>query len=322
MRRNLWNNGFWHPSAIADKSDKAVQTGHSDRTGVGTVDRHISPCEPARQTTKGAAANGALCNRSSFLKRDRRLCQRGRSPMTLTRSKSSPQPPSDVWSSFAAYAKGIINSAEWAEAKRQADLTRQDQRTPIQQPIDDCRSLGAVSASIKLRQKFAPRRDQCSPERKERRDQRRTLGADGTMPDHVRRRYTEGERAVQRIIAGEVLRKGYCDLYIDEIGRRAGVARTTVQNAIRQGIACGHITRTPQRISATKNAPNIIRIVSREWLTWLTRGPAMFIRVREGTEVGLTRPNPNGFLSATKSQSQTQKPVPADRQDRIRAESG
>ena len=37
------------------------------------------------------------------------------------------------------------------------------------------------------------------------------------MPDTLRHHYTEGQRAVLCIIAGEVKHHGYCDLPIDKI---------------------------------------------------------------------------------------------------------
>ena len=53
------------------------------------------------------------------------------------------------------------------------------------------------------------------------------------MPDDIRCHYTEGERAVLCVVAGEVKRQGISDLSIDEIAARAGVSRTTAQNALR-----------------------------------------------------------------------------------------
>jgi hypothetical protein len=181
----------------------------------------------------------------------------------------------------------------------------------------DCRPVAATAAV----RKFAPRRYQCLPDRKAKRDRRRTLARDGFMPDHLRDRYTEGEAAVHRIIAGEIMRKGYCDLFIDEMAKRAGVRRTTVQNALRQGIACGHISRKPQRISATKNRPNIIRIISRDWLEWLKRGRVLFTRI-VGNGVGLKTPTSSKFSSTTKSQVYPPKAFQGERQHGIRAESG
>jgi hypothetical protein len=40
---------------------------------------------------------------------------------------------------------------------------------------------------------------------------------------------------VMRIVGDECRAKGFCDLHIDAIAARAGVHRTTVQNALREG---------------------------------------------------------------------------------------
>ena len=46
------------------------------------------------------------------------------------------------------------------------------------------------------------------------------LGGSSALPDTLRHHYTEGERAVLFIVAGEVKRHGICDLPIDEIADR------------------------------------------------------------------------------------------------------
>lgn len=54
---------------------------------------------------------------------------------------------------------------------------------------------------------------------------KRMLGGSSAMLDTMRHFYTEGERAVGCVVAGEVKRRGYCDLSIGELADRAGVAR-------------------------------------------------------------------------------------------------
>jgi hypothetical protein len=118
-----------------------------------------------------------------------------------------------------------------------------------------------------------PRKPQRSPDRKASRERRRILGGSNDMPPNVRKDYTEGERAVLTIIAGEVKHHGVCDLPIDKIAALAGCCRTTVQNALHAARRNGHlkITDRPQR--HRKNLPNLVEIISREWRAWIRRGP-------------------------------------------------
>jgi hypothetical protein len=75
-----------------------------------------------------------------------------------------------------------------------------------------------------------------------------------------------------RIVTDEVREKGHCDRTIAEISARAGVCRTTAQNAIRAAAAMGLLTAQERRRQGQKNLPNVVRIVSREWLQWIKRG--------------------------------------------------
>lgn len=125
--------------------------------------------------------------------------------------------------------------------------------------------------------RFAPRpcRKRLTDEdRTKRRQRKRMLGGSSAMPPTLRHHYTEGERAVLCIVAGEVKRQGVCDLSIDEIGDRAGVGRTTVQNALHQARLLGHvqIKERPQR--GAKHLTNIVRVIAAEWLAWNKHGPA------------------------------------------------
>jgi hypothetical protein len=122
--------------------------------------------------------------------------------------------------------------------------------------------------------RFSPRRHPCSPDRQAARERRRMLGGSGVMPHNLRANYTEGERAVLCVVAGEVKHHGSCDLAIDTIARRAGVCRTTVQTAMHEARRLGHlkITERPQR--GHKSLTNVLEIISPEWRAWIKRGPA------------------------------------------------
>jgi hypothetical protein len=115
-----------------------------------------------------------------------------------------------------------------------------------------------------------PRRLQRPPSRPVAVARRRQLARSGVMPPAMAARFTEGELAALRIVADEVRARGFCGLVLDAIAARAGVSRTTVQNGLRAAVAAGFVTVTRRRIPGDlKNLPNVVRIVSPEWLAWL-----------------------------------------------------
>jgi hypothetical protein len=46
-----------------------------------------------------------------------------------------------------------------------------------------------------------------------------------------------------------------------------------VQNAVAQVIRQGHLAREERPQRGRKNLPNILRMISAEWLTWIKRDP-------------------------------------------------
>jgi hypothetical protein len=84
------------------------------------------------------------------------------------------------------------------------------------------------------------------------------LGGSSALPHNLRHHYTEGQRSVLCIVAGEVKRHGICDFPIDKIAALAGVCRTTVQTALHAARRLGHIT-----------IPNARNRAARICLTWL-----------------------------------------------------
>ena len=103
------------------------------------------------------------------------------------------------------------------------------------------------------------------------------------MPPNLRCHYTEGQRAVACILAGEVKHHGLCDLAIDKIAALAGVSRTTVQTTLHEARRLGHIKVTERPQPGRKNLTNVVHIVSAEWLTWIKRGPSAHRPVRTGS---------------------------------------
>jgi hypothetical protein len=127
--------------------------------------------------------------------------------------------------------------------------------------------------------RFMPRQRQRSPDRKASRDRRRILGGSSALPDDLRQYYTEGQRAVLCIIAGEIKHKGICDLPIDKMAAVAGVCRTTVQTTLHEARRLGHIKITERPMPGRKHLPNLIEITSPKWRAWIKRAPSAARRI-------------------------------------------
>src|SRR4051812_5531770 len=116
---------------------------------------------------------------------------------------------------------------------------------------------------------FPPRRPQRAPMRAVAIARRRYLAASGPMPPALASRFTTGELAVLRIVSDEFRAGGQCAQCIDAIAARAGVCRRLAQNAIRQAARLGLLTIQERRREGQKNLPNIVRVISREWIAWM-----------------------------------------------------
>lgn len=124
-----------------------------------------------------------------------------------------------------------------------------------------------------------PRQRARSPDRQASRDRRRRLGGSSVLPDTLRHHYTEGQRAVLCIIAGEVKHRGACDLPIEKIAALSGVCRTTVQTTLHEARRLGHLKITERPMRGRKSLTNIVHIVSPEWKAWIKRGPTVHRRI-------------------------------------------
>jgi hypothetical protein len=145
-----------------------------------------------------------------------------------------------------------------------------ERRRPLRHTALSAKPAGRFAGRLSSR--FTPRQRQRSPDRKASRDRRRMLGGSGVH-------YTEGQRSVLCIIAGEVKRCGVCDLPIDKIAALAGVCRTTVQTTLHEARRLGHIKITERPRPPLKNLPNLVEIISPEWRAWIRRGPSAASRI-------------------------------------------
>jgi DNA-binding CsgD family transcriptional regulator len=123
-------------------------------------------------------------------------------------------------------------------------------------------------------------------------ERRRRIAYSGPLPSHLAQSFTPAEVAVLRIIADEHRDRGECDRSIDEIAARAGACRRTVQNALRHAERLGLISITERRQKGARNLPNVVRIVSREWLAWIEHGR----KARDRSGIGYKMVHPTDTL--------------------------
>src|SRR4051794_16028502 len=128
----------------------------------------------------------------------------------------------------------------------------------------------AVPAARKPPQRRLGSRPRSSPASMER---RRRWAASGALPPALASRFTLAEQAVLAVIAAEHRKRGDCRLTNKEIADVAGVSITTVKNALRAARALKNLlTVEERRLTAFRNASNVVRITSPEWRMWLRLG--------------------------------------------------
>src|SRR4051794_926779 len=150
---------------------------------------------------------------------------------------------------WRAYAAGQVSEAQASE---------------LSELIESRRALPAAQKPLPRRIHVGSRpRTPASLER------RRRWAASGALPPALASRFTTAETAVLAVIAAEALKHGRCTLVLDHIAALAGVSRTTVKNALREAQRHGLVRIEEQRVSAWRNAPNVVTITSREWSAWL-----------------------------------------------------
>jgi hypothetical protein len=117
--------------------------------------------------------------------------------------------------------------------------------------------------------KAAQRRTGARPRSAASLERRRSWAASGRLPPALAARFTLAEQAVLAVLAVEVTKHGACTLVLDQLAALAGVCRSSARNALRQARALGLILIKERRLSAWRSLPNLITILSPEWLTWM-----------------------------------------------------
>jgi hypothetical protein len=141
-------------------------------------------------------------------------------------------------------------------------LVGDDEAQSLAEMIEARRALLAVQKPIQRHFGSRPR----SPASMER---RRRWAASGALPPALASRFTLAEQAVLAVVAAEHRKCGDCRLTNKETADVAGVCITTVKNALRVGRVLNILSIEDRRLTAFRNAPNVVRIVSPEWRAWL-----------------------------------------------------
>jgi hypothetical protein len=175
---------------------------------------------------------------------------------------------SDVW---RAQLAGWITEDEAAELDA---LLRAQQAAISREPPRPTQIVAKLTGGkSKLALGWPRRRPQRMPDREKSRERARMLGGSSSLPPKVRAKYTLCEQAVLAIVGCEVKQRGRCDLAVGAIAAKAGVCVRTVQNAVAEAIRQRHLAREERGLPGRKNDTNVLRITSKEWLTWIQHAP-------------------------------------------------
>src|SRR5271170_7111196 len=167
-----------------------------------------------------------------------------------------------LWRSYAA---GAIADADAGRVSAQIEEARLRIR-----PKD---TVAVRAPSVpRLASSFPPRRRRCvSPDRLASRDRRRRLAYSGPIPPALAAGFTTGQLAVLRIVADEVRARGVCILPLAALAARAGVCVTLARAAIRLAAGDGLLVITERRRRGCPSLPNVVRIISSEWKSWIAK---------------------------------------------------
>jgi hypothetical protein len=120
---------------------------------------------------------------------------------------------------------------------------------------------------------FKQAKPQRAPDKQPAYERRHRLSYSGVMPPHLAGRFTVAEMAVFRIVADEVRARGKCALSLAEIGARAGTCSKTAQRALHHAQAEELVRIETRPIKGKpRHLPNVVKIVSLDWVGWIDRG--------------------------------------------------
>jgi len=191
-------------------------------------------------------------------------------------------------------------------------LARATFSEPQAQALSDC--LQARKAIIRAKAanpvSGLPRRLQThskhcrTPDKQRSLERRRGLAASGVLPARLAHHFTTGEQAVLSVIGTVCKTVGRCELPIDAIAAKAGVSRTTVQNALRAAKRLGVISVQERRFRGRASDFNVVKVVSSEWIAWLRLGGTT---QHVGNRV--QKNEPDQYKDSNKKLSSYQKPI-------------
>jgi hypothetical protein len=168
---------------------------------------------------------------------------------------------------------------EYIARRRPLNRHRPQQVTLPGIPIPEPNSRRVTS--IRHRSRFPRRREQRSPDKQASYEHRHRLAYLGVLPRHLALN-TIGEMAVMRIVGDEYVRAAGCELSLAEIAARAGVCRKTAKRAMQKARDKRLISIEERPVGGQRHKPNLIRIISFEWLRWLRRGKDNEANLRSG----------------------------------------
>jgi hypothetical protein len=156
-----------------------------------------------------------------------------------------------------------------------------------------------AKAAIPAPQKPVQRRVGSRPRSSASMERRRSWAAAGRLPPKIAARFTLAEQAVLAVVAVEVMKRGSCALAHGHLAALAGVCVSTVKNAMRAAHGLGLIRIEERRQTAWRNLPNLVTIISPEWLSWLRIGPkGGGVKFVTGTNTKIRRERENGISPA------------------------